>query len=63
MHYEPPFTITNKMLMLVAQIAEKTGRISNYRAFESKPHFGATTASARSIPRSPLKQTRYRWMR
>lgn len=38
MHYEPPFTITNKMLMLVAQIAEKTGRISNYRAFESKPH-------------------------
>lgn len=38
MHCEPPFTITNKMLMLVAQIAEKTGRISNYRAFESKPH-------------------------
>ncbi len=38
MHYEPPFTITNKMLMLIAQIAEKTGRISNYRAFESKPH-------------------------
>lgn len=37
MHYEPPFTITNKILMLVAQIAEKTGRISNYRAFESKP--------------------------
>lgn len=38
MHYEPPFTITNKMLMLVAQIAEKTGRISNYRDFETKPH-------------------------
>ena len=38
MHYEPPFSITNKMLMLVAQIAEKTGRISNYRSFESKPH-------------------------
>lgn len=37
MHYEPPFTITNKMLMLVAQIAEKTGRISNYRDFETKP--------------------------
>lgn len=38
MHYEPPFTITNKKLMLVAQISEKIGRISNYRDFESKPH-------------------------
>lgn len=38
MPYEPPFTITNRMLMLVAEIAEKTGRISNYRTFESKPH-------------------------
>lgn len=38
MRYEPPFTITNKMLTLVAQIAEKTGRISNYRDFETKPH-------------------------
>ena len=38
MRYEPPFTITNKILMLVAQIAEKTGRISNYRDFETKPH-------------------------
>ena len=38
MPYEPPFTITNRMLTLVAEIAEKTGRISNYRTFESKPH-------------------------
>ena len=38
MPYEPPFTITNRMLTLVADIAEKTGRISNYRTFESKPH-------------------------
>lgn len=38
MPYTPPFTITNRMLMLVAEIAEKTGRISNYRAFETKPH-------------------------
>ena len=38
MHYEPPFTITNRMLMLVARIAEKTGQISNYRSFEAKPH-------------------------
>ena len=38
MSYQPPFTITNRMLMLVAEIAEKTGRISNYKAFESKPH-------------------------
>lgn len=38
MRYEPPFTITNKMLMLVAQIAEKTERISSYCTFDSKPH-------------------------
>lgn len=38
MPYEPPFTITNRMLTLVAEIAEKTERISNYRTFESKPH-------------------------
>ncbi|MBQ8311849.1 MAG: Fic family protein [Clostridia bacterium] len=38
MPYEPPFTISNRMLTLVAEIAEKTGRISNYRTFESKPH-------------------------
>ena len=38
MYYEPPFTVNNKMLMLVAQIAEKVGQISSYRDFESKPH-------------------------
>ncbi len=38
MHYEPPFTINNRMLILVAQIAEKIGHISSYRDFESKPH-------------------------
>ena len=37
-HYEPPFFITNQMLMLVAEISEKTGRISNYHEFERKPH-------------------------
>ncbi len=37
-HYVPPFSITNQMLTLVAQIAEKTGRVSNYRSFETKPH-------------------------
>lgn len=36
--YAPPFSITNKMLTCVAQIAEKAGRISNYRASETKPH-------------------------
>ncbi|MGI6689437.1 MAG: Fic family protein [Christensenellales bacterium] len=30
--------MTNQMLMLVAQIAEKTGRVSSYRSFETKPH-------------------------
>lgn len=28
--YIPPYTITNTMLALVAEIAEKTGRISSY---------------------------------
>ena len=37
-HYVPPFSITNQMLTLVAQIAEKTGKVSNYRSFETKPH-------------------------
>ena len=37
-HYQPPFSITNQMLMLVAEISEKTGRISSYHAFETKPH-------------------------
>lgn len=36
--YQPPFTINSHMLMLVAQIAEKVGRISSYRSFDSKPH-------------------------
>ena len=36
--YVPPFSVNNQMLTLVAQIAEKTGRISNYRSFETKPH-------------------------
>lgn len=35
--YTPPFSITHKMLAQVARIAEKTGRISGYRAFESRP--------------------------
>ncbi|MBQ6646323.1 MAG: Fic family protein [Clostridia bacterium] len=36
--YTPPFTINNRMLMLVAQIAEKIGKINNYRSFDTKPH-------------------------
>lgn len=36
--YVPPFSITNQMLNLVAKISEKTGKISNYRSFEAKPH-------------------------
>ena len=36
--YCPPFSITNQMLMLAAQIAEKTGRVSHFRSFETKPH-------------------------
>lgn len=36
--YTPPFSVTNTMLMLVAEIAEKTGRITGYRSFETKPY-------------------------
>lgn len=36
--YTPSFSITNTMLTLVAEIAEKTGRITSYRSFETKPH-------------------------
>mgnify|MGYP002860938485 CR=1 FL=1 len=36
--YTPPFSTTNAMLTLVAEIAEKTGRITSYRSFETKPH-------------------------
>ncbi len=36
--YQPPFHISNSMLMRVAAIAEKIGRISNYKDFETKPH-------------------------
>ena len=36
--YVPPFTITNQMLMLVAEVAEKTGSVSSFHSFETKPH-------------------------
>ena len=36
--YIPPFSINNQVLTLVVQIAERIGRISNYRSFETKPH-------------------------
>lgn len=36
--YVTPFTVTVRMMNQVAEIAEKIGRISNYRSFETKPH-------------------------
>lgn len=36
--YTPLFTITNTMLSLVAEIGEKTGRITSYRSFDTKPY-------------------------
>ncbi len=36
--YRPPFTITNRMLLQVASISEKVGRLGNYKAFESQPY-------------------------
>ena len=37
-NYTPPFSITNTMLSLTAEIAEKTGRMTSYRSFETKPY-------------------------
>ncbi len=36
--YEPPYTISNKMLELVSDISEKVGQITTHRELESKPH-------------------------
>ena len=36
--YKPPFSITNRMVGSISQIAEKLGHVSNYREFESKPY-------------------------
>ena len=38
LEYSPPYTISNKMLELVASISEKVGKISSHRELESKPH-------------------------
>ena len=37
-HDQPPYTVMPMMLMLAAQISEKTGIISNDQSFETKPH-------------------------
>jgi len=36
--YTPAFSVTNNMLMLAAEISEKTGRITSCHSFETKPH-------------------------
>ncbi|MCI5857887.1 MAG: Fic family protein [Agathobacter sp.] len=36
--YEPPYTISNEMLELVADISEKVGRISSYKELETRLH-------------------------
>ena len=36
--YEPPYTISNKMLELVSSISEKVGKISSHRELEARPH-------------------------
>lgn len=37
-NYVPPYTISNRMLKLVASISEKVGKINSHRELESKPH-------------------------
>lgn len=36
--YNPPYTITDKMLLLVSSIAEKVSKITAYRNLDSRPH-------------------------
>ena len=36
--YSPPYTITNQMLSLVADISEKLGKVSISNSLEAKPH-------------------------
>jgi len=36
--YEPPYMINDRILCLIADIAEKTGLISNYKVLNSMPH-------------------------
>ncbi len=37
-NYEPPFIITNSMLVLVSEISQKLGELGVYRKLESKPN-------------------------
>ena len=37
-NYSPPYTISNRMLELVASISEKIGKIISHKELESKPH-------------------------
>lgn len=36
--YQPPFTISNKMLKYVSSISEKIGKINNHSFLDAKPH-------------------------
>ena len=36
--YEPPFTLTNRMLGLTAAIAEKVGKLTGLRSYETRPY-------------------------
>lgn len=38
MSYTPPYTITDQILSLVAEISEKIGKISEHTNLDSKPH-------------------------
>lgn len=36
--YNPPFQITNQMLLLISSISEKVGEVNHYKSLESKPY-------------------------
>ena len=36
--YQPPFHITNQMLMYISSISEKIGEINMIQNMEAKPH-------------------------
>ena len=65
--YEPPYTISNKMLELVSSISEKVGKISSHRELETRPHLRKNNrirsihSSLRSEERRVGKECRSRW--
>ena len=55
--YQPPFTITNRMVGLVSEIAEKIGRLDRNKSLDMKPHLRRNNRIRSIHSSSPLKRT------